>query len=86
MFLEIKNSFNLSSWASFSTQDLLHFVSVKILKIICCKIISYLSVVMKCNKRQIENETQGDKIEVLELEQSYYQYNEASYYFRQPVV
>ena len=41
---------------------------------------------MKCNKRQIENETQGDKIEVLELEQNYYQYNEASYYFRQPVV
>ena len=25
---------------------------------------------MKCNKRQIENETQGDKIEVLELEQA----------------
>lgn len=43
-------------------------------------------MVMKCNKRQIENETQGDKTEVLELEQSYYQYNEASYYFRQPVV
>ena len=42
-------------------------------------------MVIKCNKRQIENEAQGDKTEVLELEQSYYQYIEESYYFRQPV-
>ena len=34
----------------------------------CCEIISYLSVVMKCNKPQIKNEAQGDKTEVLQLE------------------
>lgn len=62
MFLEINDSFNFSSWASFSIQDLMDFISVKSIETYMYQI-NFISL---CgNKPQTEIEAQGEKTEEL---------------------
>ena len=60
MFLKINDSFNFSSWASFSIQELMDFISVKSIETQMYRI----NLISLCgNKAQTENEAQGEKTE-----------------------
>lgn len=81
MFLEINDSFNFSSWASFSIQDLMDFISVKSIETQMYQI-NFISL---CgNKPQTEIEAQGEKTEELSpnFGENYLQYVKTSYHLQ----